>query len=273
MSEAKLKVDIRRSAIMERLRMHGSVLVAELSADLGATAATIRNDLDAMGREGQLIRIRGGATLPDAAAPKFTFDAEESNIAMLAQKRSIARAIVDLVQDGDTIFINSGTTTLQVAAALKDRNHLNIVTNSVAVAMEMGVLANMHVILLGGKINAERGFTHGADVEEQLSRYHADISVLSIDGITAESGVATCFMEEARIDRIMLERSTQQVIAADHTKVGRTGFYNVRQDINSFVLVTDEGVGAAACEKLKEKGLKIVVAHSPSLPEERERKT
>ena len=63
MSEAKLKVDIRRSAIMERLRMHGSVLVAELSADLGATAATIRNDLDAMGREGQLIRIRGGAEI------------------------------------------------------------------------------------------------------------------------------------------------------------------------------------------------------------------
>ena len=140
---------------------------------------------------------------------------------------------------------------------MKIRRNLNVVTNSVAVALELGALPSAHVILLGGKINAQYGFTSGADVEDQLRRYHADLAILSIDGICAESGISTCFMEEAIIGRMMLEQAGRTLIAADHTKVGRAGFTNIRRNLSAITLVTDHGIDPDARKALEECGVEV----------------
>lgn len=257
MPESKLKIDVRRAAILEKLLQNGSVQTDDLAKRLNATSVTIRTDLAALEREGQLIRTRGGAIRisPQTLQPSVPDD----GILNANEKRRIASAVAALVKNGTSILINAGTTTQFIAEALTGHQNLNIVTNSLPVAMKLGAVPTFHVIMLGGKINAQYGFTFGTDVKEQLARYHTDMSIMSIDGVSAECGISTHLAEEAIIDRLMLEHSTRHVIAADHTKVGRVGFTNIQKDLTSFTLVTDDLAEKNTCERLENCGVVITV--------------
>lgn len=271
MADSKLKIDIRRDRILELLRQKGKVQVSELSKELGATPVTIRNDLDALERDGYLVRIQGGALLRDRSVGDWTGPSQEP--VCLEEKQAIARAVVAQIPDGSTLFLNSGTTTHCLAVALKDRRNLNVVTNSLAVAMELGKLPMIHVLLLGGEINAQYGFTYGIDAEEQLRRYQAGWAVLSVDGVSAKGGVTSFHAEETTIDRMMIERSKRVIIAADHTKISRTGFTHIC-DIGPEVkllgdqkhagpevkLVTDQKCSRDAIQELEALGMRVELA-------------
>lgn len=256
MAESKLKIDVRRAAILEKLMRDGSVQTEDLVKQLNATSVTIRTDLAALEREGQLVRTRGGAIYISPRAPQSPMP--DDGILNASEKRKIASAVAALVKNGTSILINAGTTTQFIAEALTGHQNLNIVTNSLPVAMKLGAMPTFHVIMLGGKINTQYGFTFGTDVKEQLACYHTDMSIMSIDGISAECGISTHLAEEAIIDRMMLEHSTQHIIAADHTKVGRVGFTNIQRNLASFTLVTDSLAAKDTCEKLENCGVKIV---------------
>lgn len=255
MADRKLKIDIRREKILEQLRRDGKISVSELSSSLGATVVTIRNDLNTLEQEGYLTRIQGGAVLADRRkAARVT-----EQIANGLQKRAIGSAVAAMIRDGDTLFINSGTTSLCVAEALRDRKNLNIVTNALAVAVKLKEISTFRVILLGGVINAQYGFTYGSDVQEQLSRYLADWAILSVDGISAGGGITTYHAEEATTDRMMMDNARNILIVADSTKVGRPGFSWIRDCGGDVHLVTDDGGQAAGLEALRHKGVQVTV--------------
>ena len=104
------------------------------------------------------------------------------------------------------------------------RKNLNIVTNSLAVAEELLGVPTLHVILLGGSIHSGSRFTYGENAREQLSRFGADVAILSVDGVSREGEISTCHAEEAILDRLMIGRAGRVLIVADRTKLGRTGF-------------------------------------------------
>ena len=257
MADSKLKIDIRRDRILELLRQSGKVLVSELSRELGATPVTIRNDLDALERDGYLVRIQGGALLRARSADNWSGSQE---VACQEEKLAIAKAVVAQIPDGSTLFLNSGTTTHCIAAALKDRCGINVVTNSLAVAMELGKQPMIHVLLLGGEINAQYGFTYGTDAEEQLRRYQAGWAILSVDGVSAKGGVTSFHTEETNIDRLMIERSKHTMIAADHTKISRTGFAHICDVGPAVHLVTDSACSAEAVQELSAVGMTVELA-------------
>ncbi len=256
MADSKLKIDIRRDRILELLRQKGRVQVSELSRELGTTAVTIRNDLDALERDGYLLRVQGGALLRERPAGRTP--APETVRA--AEKAAIARAIVERVPDGSTLFLNSGTTTLSIAQALSQRRNLNVVTNSLAVAMELGRLPAIHVLLLGGEINAQYGFTYGTDAEEQLRRYQALWAVLSVDGVSAQGGVTSFHAEETALDRIMIAHAKQTIIAADFSKIGRAGFTHICDAGPNVQLVTDRQCDRTAANELEQLGVEVIMA-------------
>ncbi len=196
MADSKLKVDIRRKTILEELRRNGRVYVTELSRMLGVTPVTIRNDLDALEENGYLIRMNGGAVYPNRNPVIKSGNAAESEISHLDEKKEVARAIIRMIRDGDTLFINSGTTTRLIASELTKLNNLNIVTNSLAVATVLESAPSFRVIVLGGELNAKYGFTYGDDAQEKLGHYHADWAILSVDGVDAQSGITTYHAEE-----------------------------------------------------------------------------
>lgn len=259
MAESKLKIDIRRNTILDMLKRDGKVYVTQLSESLGVTPVTVRNDLDALERDGYLIRMSGGAVYSNRSTEKSEY-VPISAIPCQKEKEAIAKAISKMIKDGDTLFINSGTTTQLIATELKGLNNLNIVTNSLSVAMTLGSVASFRVILLGGEINSQYSFTYGADAQEKLSHYHADWAILAVDGIGAKSGITTHHAEEAVLDRIMINSSANVIIAADHTKIGRTGFLRVCDCSGGIMLVTDKYESSPELKELIESGITVMQA-------------
>ena len=256
MTQGKLKIDIRRQAIMEQLNREGMVQVAQLSASLGITQATIRNDLDTLAAEGQLERIPGGAVRK--VKPSEGWNGMPAPVGQ--GRRAIAEAVLSYIRDGDTLFINSGMTTMAVAEVLSLRKNLNIVTNSLAVANYLAHQADMRLILLGGELNANYGFTYGGDALEQLSRYQPQWSILSVDGVHPEHGITTYHADEAMIDRTMIARAQKTIIVADHRKIGRVGFSHICGVGENQLLITDSGCERDQLEKIAIAGAKVHVA-------------
>lgn len=253
MTDSRLKIDIRRKRILEQLRLDGKVSVNALCDALGVTPVTIRNDLTMLEQEGRLMRVQGGAV----RMPTETAAPESQSVSHVSQKQAIGNAVAQMVRDGDTLFINSGTTCEIVAAQLSIRRNLNIVTNSLNVATRLGTVPTFRVLLLGGEINAHYGFTHGGDAQEQLSKYQADWAILSVDGISARGGVTTHHAEEAVIDRMMAAGAKQRLIVADSTKIGKAGFSRVCECSSLLTLVTNTGGQPEDLAQLEESGVSI----------------
>ena len=231
----KAKISLRRNEILDILHREKKVYIAELSRKLGASLVTIRSDLDTLANEGKLVRMAGGAILPSQEHTPL-----QSPISNYAQKQDIALAAAQLIQDGDKLFINSGTTTLLAAEALKTKRNLSIVTNSLSVATKLGEVPSFRVILLGGSINSQYQFTYGADTQDHLNRYGADWAILSVDGVSETGEISTCHAEEAILDRIMIERAKRVLIVADETKIGRTGFSFVGRCNEKIKILTNQ---------------------------------
>ncbi len=257
MADSKLKVDIRRKSILDELRQNGKVYVTELSRTLNVTPVTIRNDLDALEENGQLIRMNGGAIWRGGNSARLG-QTSIAGIAQAEEKIAIAKAIADMIEDGDTLFINSGTTSQLIAAALKDRSNLNIVTNSLAVAVAFEHISSFRVIMLGGELNTKYGFTYGSDAQEKLVHYHADWAILSVDGISFQNGITTYHAEEALIDQMMINGASQVLIAVDHTKIGHAGFMKVCDCTPRIQVVTDRYISSAAHKELLENGITVI---------------
>ena len=251
----ELKIDVRRKKILEILRRDGQVRVAHLSETLGATVVTIRSDLDALEQDGYLERTQGGAiqTMKNYYNLEFQCRKQEH----MENKKAIAAAAAGLVRDGDTLFINSGTTTYFAAVELKQRKNLNVVTNSISVAVELGGLPTFRVILLGGDISAQYSFTYGEDVKEQISRYRANWAILSVDGIQPGAGITTYHAEESVIDRIMMERAHTPIIVADSSKLGRESFSRISALTAQTILITDQNANPDITAQIRADGVDV----------------
>ena len=259
MAIGKLKIDIRRQAILEQINRDGQVFVTDLSNKMGITPVTIRNDLDTLAMEGRLERIQGGAIRK--VAPSDVWNPTLGNHSALQQeKRTIAQAVLDYIQNGDTLFINSGTTTLAVAEVLNNRKNLNIVTNSLAVANYLSHQPDARVILLGGELNANYGFTYGGDAMEQLNRYQSDWSILSVDGLHPVHGVTTYHADETMIDRTMIARTQKTIFVENQKKIGRVGFSHICNMDSSHILITNSGSNPSLLEQLQNIGVAVHLA-------------
>ena len=255
MASEKLKIDARRRKILEILNRDGQVRVADLSRELAATQVTIRSDLSALERDGYLERISGGAI--QTVKNYYNMEFQQRKQAGSAVKKRLAAVVSGLIRDGDTLMINSGTTTYEIAVELKKHKNLNIVTNSLSVAVELSAHPTFRVILLGGDVNAQYAFTYGSDAQEQLKKYRADYAILSMDGVCPDSGLTTYHAEEALMDRMMLERSQRTIVAAESRKIGREGFSHVCDAAGLGCLVTDSGADKETVDRFRTLGVDV----------------
>ena len=249
-------VEIRRQEILSMLTKDGQVEVATLSRLFGVSAVVIRKDLQELEDKGLLSRVHGGAVSSYKTYYNMSFrQRSQSNE---SEKHAIAEYIADVVDDNDTLFINAGTTTLFCFRALMGRKNLNIVTNSVAIAIEASEVQGTNVVLLGGSVNSKYQFTYGTEAMRLLKRYHADKLILSVDGVSADDGLTTYYQQEADLCFEMMQRAAKTIVVADHTKIARTTFTKIAPLTSADMIVTNENTSKSTLNKLKKSGVEII---------------
>lgn len=231
--------DERKQKILEILSRDGSIKVTAISKLFDISEVTIRNDLADMEHKGLLTRVHGGAV--SSYKPYYSMNLNQRLSTNQAEKIKIAKKIAGMIEDGDTVMLNSGTTTLLVFRMIPQSLNLNIVTNSIAIALEAAEIPNFNIVLLGGLTNSRYQFTFGSDANTQLMNYYADKLVLSVDGIDLKNGFSTYYDKEAELARTMLSQANTKIIAADFSKFNRTAFTKIADiDVADYIVTNKD---------------------------------
>lgn len=250
--------DERKQKISELLKENDTVKVAELSRMFDVSEVTIRSYLADMEKKGLLSRIHGGAV--SSYKPYYSMNLNQRLETNQREKVEIAEKIASMIKPNDTIMLNSGTTTLITFRKIPKTYSLNIVTNSIAIALEAANNPNYNVVLVGGAVNTKYQFTYGSDAANQIKKYHADKLILSVDGIDSERGFTTYYNKEADVDMAMLAHSETRIIAADFTKLGRCAFAKISDVTVADCIVTNPTADRKALDELKNMGIKIYLS-------------
>lgn len=257
----------RHQRIQAFLDQHRIARNDELCRLLRVSEATVRRDLEALEARGMLERTHGGAVLT-RRLPNEPVYAQSVGV-HLAEKQAIGRAAASLVDDGDTVFINSGTTTTEVMRDLARRDdltHITLVTTNVTGTLEAR-RPGFDVILLGGLFRPQSNAVVGSFARHTLLQIYATKTFIGVDGISLRAGVTTPISAEADVARVMVERTRGQVIiVADHSKWGVVSNFEIAGLDEIQVLVSDPGLPATARADLEGRGIRVVVGSEPTPP-------
>ena len=244
----------RKDVILEQVYRNGHVLVKDLAVELRISEATVRRDLKTMADAQELELIYGGATLKRHA--DFSF--RSKNISNVEAKRRIGELAVNLIHDGDQIFLDSGTTTFQMAGLLKGKRSLSVIANSIRLAEELSAIPDVNIIMLGGQYRVDRMDTIGPlamEAMEQLRGYRAFIGA---DGVGMDFGLAASDIESSHLYRLAVRHARETILVLDHTKVESPSLYKIVGWESISTVVTDQAPSPEWQEFLKGKKVSLV---------------
>jgi DeoR/GlpR family transcriptional regulator of sugar metabolism len=238
----ELFADERRDQIAELIAVRGRVRIAELVAQFGVTDPTIRKDLAALEERNLLKRTYGGAI---AQRQIVSRDLPGRAGVAVEEKKAIAQACQELISDGDTIFLDNGTTIEQLALALVERRRTDgnapratVLTNSLAVTQAVAETPGIEPVTLGGRFRPVGGTFVGPLTLQTIARFTPQTAFISVSGLAAD-GVTVVDLDEAHLKAAVIERAGQVVVAADHSKIGAIDFATVCPLSDIDVVVTD----------------------------------
>lgn len=245
----------RRLRIVELLRERKSVEIAELSELFAVAQETIRRDLKKLEEEGILRRTHGGATIEDRQTIAPLATRAEAN---REEKERIGRRALDFVKEGDRIIIDGGTTTLQLARALKsNRRSASIVTNALNIALELAGLPELAVDVVGGTLSESSLTLIGPETEKAFARYRVSKVFLAASGITCEWGLGISNSFEAAVKKAMIEAADEVILLADSSKLGKEGLVSFAPLTKVSLLLTDKGADPKTLDAIARLGVEI----------------
>ncbi|ASB50146.1 DeoR/GlpR family DNA-binding transcription regulator [Alkalitalea saponilacus] len=248
----------RRGLILKMLDEQGQVNVTDLCAHFKVSAVTIRNDLSNLEQKKLLIRARGGAIKTD----KVTLDLKISGKqgVNIREKEAIGRRAARYVQEGDTIFIGSGTTTREMVHHLNRFNNLTVITNALNIAGHLADMERLTVIVPGGIMRHNILSLVGAMAIDNFKKFFCDKLFIAADGIDVNLGLSSPDLEEAALNRTMIKMARKVIVVADSSKFGKRSLAVICGISQIDVLITDSGLSALAKEALENMGVEVVIA-------------
>jgi DeoR/GlpR family transcriptional regulator of sugar metabolism len=228
----------RRSRLLDIIRIRGFAALEELVRELGVSESTVRRDLDALEEQGSARRTHGGVLYSGGMPRLAEFD--ERQPANWAAKRAIAAAAATVIEDGETVLLDGGTTTYEVARLLVGRS-LQVVTNSLPVANLFASESRTDLVLLGGYVSPRTGVCLGPYANELLGRLHVTTTVLSAAGIS-EEGLFNAHLLLAETEQAMLKAASRVMVVADSSKFGRQSLTLVSGLDAIDIFVSDDGL-------------------------------
>ena len=261
-----IPVDERRAALEQRILANGEIEFAAMAEEFAVSEMTIRRDVDVLERKGVARRIIGGAIAfrGKSDEPPFASRAADAS----ASKEHIASAVVDLLQQHETVLLDSGSSALAVAWSIRGRGlGLTVVTPSIAVAVALADEPDTTVLLAGGRVRPGELSLIGAETEASFALYNCDTYVMGIAGIAA-LGVTDYHREESSVKRAALRAADRIVVVADSSKLGRIRLMNIAPLSALSVLVTDGAGDDPTVLAAREAGVEVVCVATPSKIEE-----
>ena len=250
----------RQLKIFAFLSEHRKATVAELVNYFEVSNTTIRNDLREMEKDRLLLRTHGGAMLRTRTG--YELDPYEKQIKNVEEKKKIARAALDLIDDGDTIILDTGTTTMELALLLARKRNLRVITNDLLIALLLEDNANiMDILLIGGVIRKKYHCTlrHANASAEMLTGITVDKAFITTNGFSYEKGATTPDLSQAEIKTLLMSASSTVIVLCDSSKLGNAYFMQFARLDQIDKLITDK-MDSKEKERLEEKGLDVIIA-------------
>jgi DeoR family transcriptional regulator of aga operon len=257
------KTDKRAKEILRILLSHGKTSVEELTDLFSTSPASVRRDLARLEERGLVHRTHGGVMLAGHAVYEpFRFDAsfQVREERFTQEKQRIAQAAAELVRENETIGFTAGTTTTQVARALRMRSGLHIITNAVNIGMELSSSNNLDTTLTGGCMRWAGAFSLiGPTAIESLNVVVMDKVFIGVCGVDPDRGATTIEADEAAVFRAMTRRAKQVIVVADSSKVGMVSPAVICTSSDIHVLITDDGISDESVKAFRRHGVHLVI--------------
>jgi DeoR family transcriptional regulator, aga operon transcriptional repressor len=247
----------RRTQILQTVRSVGRVRVNELANRFNTSAVTIRNDLNELHQRGLVLRSHGGAVLPDKILRESPV--HERLKAHSDEKRRIGAMAATLINDGETIILDSGTTTLEIARQLKKKQGLHIITNGVNIAAELLDARDAQVFIVGGTVRGESASISGRFTEEMFDQFSADKLFLSGAGCDLDFGVSGANLEETMVNRAMLRISREIILVADASKFSKRSMSRIAPFAEIDTVISDTSLSEEIQTKLRAQGCNLIL--------------
>lgn len=255
----------RLQRINEQLRVQHAVSISSLSEMLGVSEMTVRRDLIRLEKMGLCQRTHGGAVSVHGMLTRDIHYSQREQL-HVAEKVAIGRTAAEMVQEGETIVIDAGTTTAQLAAALKNRRNITVITNSLRVLDQLCDSPGITLISTGGTVapamDGEFGhgdhFLIGPLAEEMLRRFRPNKAFMGTTGITIADGLSNSLIEQAVLKRLMMELSAEVILLADHSKFGRVAPSIAGPVTLLHRVITDTGISPEMKNALEELGIEVI---------------
>jgi len=247
----------RRRSILELLNRDGRVFVKQLADQFDTSQVTIRKDLESLHEQNHLHRTHGGA-LPCREGALEDPTLREKEQLHRKEKLHIATAAARMVNEGQVVILDSGTTTTAIARALRVFKKLTVVTNAVNIAVELAGTP-IDVILTGGTLRKNSFSLVGPIAEEALAHLNADILFLGVDGFDARHGLSTPNLLESKVNRMMGQIAKRTVAVCDSSKFGRRSLSLIMETSAIQQVITDRGISKSDLRVLKEAGVEVTI--------------
>lgn len=253
----EMLIDERRQHILELIQHQGRALVSDLSEQLNISQITIRKDLDYLQSKGVIQRSHGGALRVQSSA-LIDPTLQEKQKHNFREKERIAAAATKMVEEGQCVILDSGTTTTAVAERLKRFKQLTVITNAVNIAAELAG-TDFEVILVGGTLRKNSFSLVGPLAEDNLEEMHADILFLGVDGFDLEVGITTPNFLESRVNRAMVKAARQVVAVCDSSKFSRRSLSRIAPPGAIHHVITDQNLPKDIQEALRAMGIAVTL--------------
>jgi DeoR/GlpR family transcriptional regulator of sugar metabolism len=253
-----LLADARRAKILEWIQEEGSARVKELSQAFSVSEATVRQDLERLEQDGSVSREHGGAFLK--SVPQQVRSLALHHQINMDAKRRIGIAAARLVGNGDTIILDSGSTTTEVASNLVDRQNLNIITNAMSITLMLGSLPTFDVHMIGGHFKPPTLSVSGEKAADYFEGIYAEKLFLATAAISFEAGLTFPSMADLYVKRAMIKAASKVYLVADSSKIGRTSFSSLGEVNLLDGLITDSGIAGEDRKAFEDAGIEVIVA-------------
>lgn len=248
----------RKRYILNELQRNGSVVITDLAERIQVSSMTIRRDLNAMAEDGMVTLEHGGAVLNNGSLfeRNMSFKSEIN----ATEKQRIAAKCMEYINEGDSIFLDAGTTPNEVAVLLRGKRNISVLTHSLMVANTTANMRNIKLIMCPGEFRENSMAFLGPLTDDFIQHFQIDTLFLSLEGIDLNDGLSVVDVQDGHTKKVLVEKAKRVICIADHSKFNKSFFYKIAPVADVDLVVTDTGLDAATQELFRQNNVPLVLA-------------